>query len=254
MQFGLNLYSLRNQIKTEDGLISTLDKLKRTGYSFVQFSGAPFDADVIRRATEKTGVPVVLTHAPIDRIIGDTDRIIGEHLSFGCKNIGLGTIPWKYLCDKNDMMSYVDALSIASKKINEKGLKFFYHNHHVEFFKHDEKMILDILLERIPSINFTLDIYWAQYGGADVMSVIKKLSGRIGCVHLKDYMIKLTDDGKFVPDYAPLGEGSMDLCKIIPAMRAAGTEYFFVEMDNATDRDDPFDQIIQCAEYLKNYD
>lgn len=250
MKFGINLYSLRNQIKTEESFEDTMNKLKHIGYSYVQFSGAPFDAEMIKRVSQKTSMPVVLTHAPIDRLIGDTEKLIDEHLSFGCTNIGLGTIPWKYLADKNTLMEQVDLVAHASKIINEKGLKFFYHNHHVEFYRHDGKQIFEMILERIPGINITLDTYWVQYGGLDLLSTIEKLSGKIGCVHLKDYAIRIAEDGTFIPDYAPLGEGNLDFKKIIPAMKTAGTEYFLVEMDNTTEKKDPFEQVKRCADYL----
>ena len=254
MDFGLNLYSLRTLIQTEDELLKTTETLSDMGYKYLQFSGAPFDAGVIKRVSDATGVPFVLTHVPMDRIIGDTERLMEEHASFGCKNIGLGTVPWKILCDKDEMMSTIDSLAHAADLMTKNGFKFFYHNHHVEFFKYDEKTILDILIERIPQVNITLDTYWAQYGGANVLALVKKLSGRIGCVHLKDYKIKISDDGKFVPDYAPLGDGNMDFDSIIPAMKASGAEYFLVEMDNAAEAERPFEQIKRCADYLKNFE
>jgi len=253
-EFGLNLYSLRTLIQTEEGLLKTALTLKDMGYTCLQFSGAPFDAGVIKRVSDASGVPFVLTHAPMDRIIGDTERLMEEHASFGCKNIGLGTIPWHILRDRDEFEKTLDSLARAAETIANGGFKFFYHNHHVEFFKYDGKSILDILIDRIPKVNITLDTYWVQYGGADVIGTVKKLSGRIGCVHLKDYKIKITDDGKFVPDYAPLGDGSMDFGAIIPAMKAAGTEYFLIEMDNAAEADDPFEQVGRCAKYLKNFE
>lgn len=249
-KFGLNLYSLREQIKTENALCETLEKLKAMGYSFVQFSGAPFDADMIRRATKKTGVPTVLTHVPIERITDDTDKLIDEHFSIDCAYIGLGAMPAKIIADKSALIEKIDKLEAAAEKMEKRGVKFFYHNHHMEFFKYNGKTVLDMIAERAPHINFTLDTYWVQYGGADVYDVIEKLAGRILCVHLKDYMVAQCD-GKFEPKFAPLGQGNMDFVKIISAMRAAGTEYFIVEQDNATEFDEPFDQVRISAEYLK---
>lgn len=251
-KFGLNLYSLRGFIGTEDALCDTLIKLKNMGYSFVQYSGAPFDAEMIARVTIKTGVPTVLTHVPIDRIVGDTEKLIDEHLSIGCKNIGLGSMPAKIIADRSELEKTIDELEAAAEKMAARGVNFFYHNHHMEFFKYGGKTVLETIAERAPHVNFTLDTYWVQYGGADVVSVIEKLAGRIGCVHLKDYMI-VSNDGKFEPKFAPLGTGNMDFYKIIPAMRAAGTEYFIVEQDNATELPDPFGDVKISAEYLKNY-
>jgi len=253
-KFGLNLYSLRDFIKTEDALCETLTRLKDMGYSFVQYSGAPFDAEMFGRATEKTGMPTVLTHVPMDRIIGDTDKLIDEHFSFGCKYIGLGMMPANIIKDKDALIKKIGELEDAAIKMEKRGAKFFYHNHHIEFFKYDGKTVLEMIAERAPHVNFTLDTYWVQYGGADIYEVIEKLAYRIGCVHLKDYKITYNNDKSwFEPKFAPLGMGNMDFYKIIPAMRAAGTEYFIVEQDNATELDEPFDEVKISAEYLKNH-
>ena len=252
--FGLNLYSLRDYIKTEDMLCETLEKLKAMGYSFVQYSGAPFDAEMLGRATKKTGVPTVLTHVPIERITDDTDKLIDEHFSIDCAYIGLGAMPAKIIADKSALIEKIDKLEAAALKMEKRGAKFFYHNHHMEFFKHGGKTVLEMIAERAPHVNFTLDMYWVQYGGADIYEVIEKLAGRIGCVHLKDYKITYNNDKSwFEPKFAPLGEGNMDFGKIIPAMRAAGTEYFIVEQDNATELEKPFDEVKTSAEYLKNF-
>ena len=43
MQAGLNLYSLRKSIGTEEDFLATAEKLKEMGYSYLQYSGAAFD-------------------------------------------------------------------------------------------------------------------------------------------------------------------------------------------------------------------
>ena len=103
MNLGINLYSVRNLIKTEEELTKTAVALYNMGYEYLQFSGAPFDAEMIKRVKKKTGVPFVLTHSPIDRIIDDTERLMDEHESFGCRNIGLSTIPWSLICIEDEM-------------------------------------------------------------------------------------------------------------------------------------------------------
>ena len=44
---GVNLFSLRTLVKDEAGLTATLTALGEMGYTCAQFSGAPFDADII---------------------------------------------------------------------------------------------------------------------------------------------------------------------------------------------------------------
>ena len=86
MKLGLNMYSLNKLIKTDEGYLETLKKLKEMGYSFIQFSGREFNADLIKRGVEETGLPVCLTHSPYDRILNDNDKLMEDHAKFNCKN------------------------------------------------------------------------------------------------------------------------------------------------------------------------
>ena len=203
-RFGINLYSVRDLIKTEDGLKKTVGALIDAGYTYFQFSGAEFDADMIARVKNDCGAPFVLTHVSLDRIVNDTDALMRDHDKFGCVNIGLGSMPQKVLSDKEELKRTLEELERAGKKMKENGFKLFYHNHHMEFYKYDGKTIFDYMIENTPDINFTLDTYWVQYGGADVLSLLDKLDGRIDCVHLKDYKIRINDSGKFEPVFAPI--------------------------------------------------
>ena len=61
MNAGLNLYSIRSMIQSEEDFLSVAEKLKNAGYSYLQYSGAPFDSEKIKRVCEKSGMPVRMT-------------------------------------------------------------------------------------------------------------------------------------------------------------------------------------------------
>ena len=102
-----------------------------------------------------------------------------------------------------------------------------------------------------PYINFTLDTYWIQYGGNDVVETIKKLKGRIECVHFKDYMIAVNAEGKgFEPRFAPVGDGNINFARALEAAREAGAKYFLVEQDNAALLPDTLGQVERSVKYV----
>ena len=76
MKFGLNLYSIRNRLKTEEDFLAAACELREMGYSYIQFSGAPFEPEMVKRVSEASGLPVVLTHVPMDRILNDTEALV----------------------------------------------------------------------------------------------------------------------------------------------------------------------------------
>ena len=81
---GINLYSLRSLISTEEGLLDTAIKLREMGYTFLQYSGGPYDHMMLSRVTKESGMDIVLTHVSLDRVLNDTDALMEEHALFGC--------------------------------------------------------------------------------------------------------------------------------------------------------------------------
>ncbi len=255
MKFGLNLFSIRSKIQTEEEFLKTAEILKELGYDYLQYSGAEWNAERIKRVSEKSGLPVYLTHSPVDRILNDTEKLMEEHSLLGCKNIGLGSVMPEVFLSEKEIKETFEKLERAAEKMEKNGFKFFYHNHHNEFYKYDGKhTAIDYVLQNTKHINFTLDVYWAQYGGANVLELLEDLEGRVGCVHLKDY--KLVNFGTeekvdFKPKFAPVGEGTMNFKTIIEKMKEVGAEYFFVEQDDAVEYDDPIGEVGRSIKYLK---
>lgn len=254
MEAGLNLFTLRNKIANEKDYLETALKLRNMGYSYVQFSGAPFDADMITRVKKESGLDVVLTHIPMPRIIDDTDALMEEHARFGCKNIGLGMMPTNIIADEKACKEKIEALDAAGERMEKNGFKFFYHHHHFEFFKYGGESVFDYMIKNAKHINFTVDTYWLQFGGVNVCEYLKKLAGRIECVHLKDYHIEsyIEDEKtKFKPNFCPVGDGTIDFAAAIKAAKESGAKYFLVEQDNAPDFEDSFGQVERSIKYIR---
>lgn len=257
MEAGLNLYSIRTLLQTEDDFLATALKLKELGFSYMQFSGAPYDADRIARVSKASEMPICLTHVPMERIIGETEKLMEEHDKFGCKNIGLGSIPLHILIEEPVFKKTVEDLNRAGELMQKNGFKFFYHHHHFEFLKgEDGHTLIDYMLQNAPYINFTADTYWLQYGGVNVLSFLDKLKGKIECVHLKDYCIKVKKDeeGQAVatePKFAPVGDGTMDFVSIVKKMKELGVKYYLVEQDDAVTYPDPLEQVARSIKYIQ---
>ena len=257
MQAGLNLFTLRKSITTEAEFLDTANKLKEMGYSYLQYSGGPYDADMIARVSKETELPIVLTHVPMDRILNETEALMEEHAHFDCHNIGLGMMPKEVIIDESACKSKIEELNAAGEKMKKNGFNFFYHHHNFEFLKHNGETVFDYMINNAPYINFTADTYWLQYGGVDVSRYLEKLAGRIECVHLKDFGMKVSkveEDEKIKikmePTFAPVGDGTIDFKSAVAAAKASGAKYFLVEQDNAPTFDDPFAQVERSIKYI----
>ena len=253
MNFGINLYSLRKQISTPDAFLETARRLCEMGYRSLQISGMPLDKELIRSVCTQTGLPAVLTHVPFERIENDTAALVAEHDYFGCRNVGLGMMRFRDL-DDTGITAAVASLEAAGRKLAQYGAKFFYHHHSNEFCKLSTgETIFDYILHNTEHVNITLDTYWLQHGGVSILDYVKRAEGRLACVHLKDYLPKYDEEGKLKPNFAPVGEGNINWGAVIPALRAAGTEHFLVEQDDATSLADPLGQVESSIRYLNQH-
>ncbi len=253
-EIGLNLYSIRNLIQNESDFRKTLITLKEGGYTYIQLSGCPLDYSTIKKITDKVGMPIKLTHVPLQRLKNDLDNLIKDHELLNCPNIGLGAYITEVYVDKDLFRSEIEQLEKIAEKIERAGFKFFYHNHHNEFFKHDGQTNYDYIIENAPHVHFTFDTYWVQYGGVDLYEYMNKIKGRMECVHLKDYeIVQKTENGelKLYPRYAPIGDGNINFKNLVVEMKKSGVENFIVEQDNAALLPDTLAQVLKSAKYIK---
>ena len=126
MKFGAQLYSLRNFIKTESDIDDTFAKVTAMGYDNVQFSGADFNAESLKKIIDKYDLPVNLTHIPAQRLLEETDKVIEDHKIIGCDYIGLGAMPnaFPFTGGLKEVDEFIADFEKVAKKINDAGLKF----------------------------------------------------------------------------------------------------------------------------------
>ena len=231
MTLGAQLYTLRSYTQNEEDLAYCLKKVAEIGYTTVQISAVgPIPAETIRELCDKNNLKIVLTHTDVNRIQRDTDAVIREHEIMGCPYIGIGYMPDKYH-NGEWITHFAPDFKETAKKIAASGKLLMYHNHDFEFRKIPElsgKRILEYLMENFgpDELGFTLDTYWVQAAGGDVVEWIDALKGRLPCVHLKD--MAMEKNGQVM---APVMEGNMNFPRILRHLEKAGTKYILVEQD-----------------------
>lgn len=240
MKIGAQLYTVRDYCKTTQDFAETLKKVADIGYTSVQVSGTcAYEADWLAEELKKNGLTCDLTHTGFDRLCSETDRVVAEHFAFGCRYIGLGSMPdmWGMENKLDALAPFIEKARPMVKRAHELGAKIMYHNHDVEYYFGGEHHMLEQLGDAFDSaaFGFTLDTYWVEYSGHDPISELERLTGRVDCIHLKD--MELLPDG--TKRFAPVGHGVMDFDAILRAAERAGTKYAFVEQDDCFG-EDPF--------------
>ncbi|HHV51107.1 MAG TPA: sugar phosphate isomerase/epimerase [Clostridiales bacterium] len=250
MEIGVQLYTVREYTKNLEDFAKTLERIADIGYRVVQVSGTcAYEPEWLKGQLDRLGLKCAITHYNIDRIAFDTDKVVDEHKQFGCEYIGIGCMKNALNNGMEDYKEFYRLYKPAGKRIAELGCKLMYHNHAFEFARtgkggpiYLEKMAEDFSPEEL---GFTLDTYWVQAGGGNPVQWIKKLAGRVDCVHLKDMAY---ENGQ--QRMAPVYEGNIDFDSILEACEAAGTKYLLVEQDDCYG-EDPFECLKKSYQNLR---
>lgn len=267
---GIQLYSLRDAM--EKDMDAALKTVKEMGYDYVEFAGYfGKSAEEVKAILDKYGLEAVSVHQAISLFEEEGQKAVDYLKTLGVKYCA---IPW-YNVDEfiSNWDATMDKFKNVSKLLGDNDIKLMYHNHDFEFNKIDGEYILDRLYTTLPEgvIMPQLDTCWVHYAGVNTSEYIRKYSGRIDVLHLKDFVCEKLGGG---PVYAlidedgnemdkgnqedngfkqvPVGSGIQDWTSILTAAEDAGVEYVIVEQDESKDRD-PLDAAKMSREYLRTH-
>ena len=247
MKLGAQLFSVRQFTQNYEDFSQTIEKLKKIGYEVVQVSAiGPIPADKVAEASKKHSAPITCTHSPLVRILEDTDKLIEEHKTYSCSQIGIGWIDPKEYETVEKARALIEKLRVPAKKIAAAGLSLAYHNHAAEFDDIGGTCFLDLMIEEFPEMHFILDTYWVTYAGKNPIEYIKRIGGaRMENMHFKDMATE--NKGKI----CACGNGILDFQKIYDVAKAAGVQNVLVEEDNAQDEyGDAFNEMAISYKHL----
>ena len=249
MKIGAQFYTLRDKCTNLEDFAESLKRVADIGYTEVQISGVcQYEPQWLKEQLSKNGLKCVITHWGADEIKDIPLEVKKKHDIFGCKNIGLGSMP-KGEVNEESLKKFIADFTEPAKILSSNGSKLCYHNHDFEFAKcSDGEMIMDKLIVAFPPdiLNITLDTYWVEYAGESACNWLDKMVGRVECIHLKD--LKTVGTEKRM---APVGYGELNFEKIIAHASDAGTKSLLVEQD-LTYGEDPFECLAKSYKYLKS--
>jgi sugar phosphate isomerase/epimerase len=156
---------------------------------------------------------------------------------------GLSPDDWKW---------NADLFNKAGEQATKAALRFAYHNHNLEFKKHDGGTDLDLLLRRTDPdhVKLEVDCGWVKVAGDDPAAFIVRHAERVVLLHIKDVKAGFGPTSKLggrVP-FTEVGRGSIDWKKVFQAAKKARVKHYYVEQDT-TERP-PLEAIKISRDYL----
>lgn len=251
MKTGAQLFTVRDFCKDLPSFAETLKKVADIGYTTVQVSGTcEYEPDWLKEELAKNGLQCVITHTAPQKLENAIAQVCTDHRHFGCPYVGLGIYRFRMDDLAASYQEFLQTYKPIAKALKESGLYLMYHNHHYEFAHLDGQPLLQRIAQDFSpdEMGITLDTFWVQAGGANPVEWIEKLSGRLPCIHLKDFCFANT--GSFKDNMAVVGEGNINFDAVIRAAESAGTKYLMVEQDDCHG-EDPFACLKRSYDNLK---
>ena len=242
---GIQLYTLRNEIGKDPA--GTLKQVAAAGYKQVEPFGFP-NADPMISGAKEAGLEIHSSHFEWDSVVNPTDAAMSDFAKILEKahDLRLSHLVIPYLKEPNrttldDYRKVAANANKAAVMAKAAGIQLSYHNHNFEFeIKEGGKRGYDIFMEEFSSdMKFEIDVFWIKAAGLDPVELIRKLSGRVSQLHLKDLK-----DGLALPSYSTglpidafqeLGDGIIPMEPILIAAKAAGVVHCHVEQDQSPD-------------------
>jgi len=255
-RIGVQAMMLKDAV-AELGAFETLRRVVDIGYRVAEISQIPLTpstVDELVKARDELGFAFSSTSAALapgganDSLEDSFDKVVSDTRRLGADMVRIGMLPVPALRSIEAVHDFCARADAAARRLADEGIRLYYHNHHVEFAKHEGRYLLDVIAESSPNVGLELDAHWIARGGLDPSRVIGQHAGRVRMVHLKDYRIGWpsqaaidahaagdTDAWKAawvgVVQFAEVGEGNLDWNSIVEASLAAGAEYLLVEQD-----------------------
>ncbi|MEO8205193.1 MAG: sugar phosphate isomerase/epimerase [Chthoniobacterales bacterium] len=246
-QVAAQLYTARKHTQTPSDLADCLKKLRTIGYEVVQVSSlGPIEPKELVKIASDAGVVICSLHDNSDEILNDPQKV-ADRLS----ELGVDTTVYAHpdgidVSVPANVESLVKRLEHSGRVLHEAGKVLCYHNHSLEFIRHNDKqLVLEYIFDKIDPkyLQSEIDTYWVQHGGCDPVDWMLRLKNRAPIMHLKDYA-----SAKGQPVICEIGRGNLNFKKIIAAAESSGCKWFAVEQDFP---EDAFESLKISFDYIK---
>ena len=250
---GLQLYSLREQFKTD--VPGTLSKIKSWNIQEIEGGGIyNLPLEDYKKLLKDNGLKMISVGADFNALKDNPQSAIDEAKRFGAKYVVCFWIP--HQGNEFDIANIKDAVKVfttAGKLLKENGISLCYHPHGYEFRPYENGTLFDYLAKNTDPkyVNFEMDVFWVKHPGQDPVALLKKYPNRFLLMHLKDRK-KGTEGNQNgnadVETNVVLGQGDVGIAEIMKEAKKAGVKHYFIEDESSRSEE----QIPLSLEYLRS--
>ncbi|HMQ64494.1 MAG TPA: sugar phosphate isomerase/epimerase [Flavilitoribacter sp.] len=251
-EIGLQLYSLREQFKTD--VPGTLARVKSWNITAIEGGGTyGLPMEEYKKLLAQNNLKIVSVGADFQELADDPQKAVEEAKAFGAKYVVCFWIPHNgNEFTFADMQKAVDVFNKAGKVLRENGLSLCYHPHGYEFRPYEGGTLFDYLVNNTNRkyFNFEMDVFWVKHPGQDPVALLKKYKKRFLLLHLKDRKPGTpgNQNGNVdVESNVVLGTGDVGIAEIMKVAKRQKIKYAFIEDESSRS----VEQIPMSLEFLR---
>jgi sugar phosphate isomerase/epimerase len=236
-EFGLQLYSLRNQFAKDAP--GTMAKVKAMGFKNVEMAGTlGLSFPELIKLLAQNELNVVSFGGDYERLEKSPQRLVDEARSYGAQYVVCFWIPHDSIFTVEDADKAVAVFNAAGKVVSQNGMIFCYHPHGYEFKPYLNGTLFDYMMEKLDKryVYLELDVFWIKQAGQDPLQLLKKYSNRFVLLHLKDRKIGTSDTDNGHGDLESnvvLGSGDVGIAEIMKEAKRLGIKHYFIEDESS---------------------
>lgn len=249
-------FMLGSVMNNEAQARGVLQKMKEAGYGGIELCGFMIHPTgfLVRMMTKAAGMPVgkggkldwkgivkdsglqvVSLHTDLGSVERDAAAAAAGAKEFGTRYAvitGMYRFPYG---EEGAVRSLAVRLNKAGEALGKEGVSLLYHNHNCELQRvSGGRRAYDILLEETDPalVSFEFDSYWFADGGADPLSWMQRLGGRMKLWHINDRGTRLSGPAMtpiLNSDSMELGTGNLPLETLAQQARTNGIEAVILE-------------------------
>lgn len=250
-EIGLQLYSLRNEFKTD--VPGTLAKIKSWGIREIEGGGTyGLSKEEFDKLLKENNLKQISVGASFKQLKENPQAVVDNAKAAGAKYVMCAWIDHsgdEFTIDNTK--EAVQVFNTAGKLLKENGITFCYHAHGYEFRPYENGTLFDYLANNTDpkNVNFEMDVFWVKHPGQDPVALLNKYPTRWKLMHLKDR--KPGTEGNQnghadVETNVVLGTGDVGIAEIMKTAKKVGVEHYFIEDESSR----AVEQIPQSLEYL----
>ena len=250
-EFGIQLYSLRNQFK--ENIEHSLKTISDWGIKTIEGGDTyGMEENQFRALLDKYELNPISIGASYEDLRDHPMEVAQKALRYGARFVMCSWIPHDgNRFDIENTKAAVKIFNEAGAVLKREGITLAYHAHGYEFRPYEYGTLFDYMALNAKNFSLEMDVFWITHGWEDPVALMEKYPDFVVMLHLKDMEKGVKGNntgGEDVETNVVLGQGQIDIEGVVRKAHEQGVRYMFIEDESSR----VIDQVPKSLSFLNS--